>query len=293
MPKGYITVGVSASGKTTWAESEVQAIEGVNLNRDDIRSEIIGSRVQWKSYKFKDSVEKRVTEIQKERAEAAVEVGQDIIISDTNLNPKTRQRWESFFKKAGYEVVVKEFPVTLEEAWKRNTHRENGISHSVVYRQYQQWLDYKGRKVYEPNLQLPPAIIFDIDGTIANMKGVRGPFDWEVVDQDHTHQLIVAMLFGYQRQGYQIVLLSGRDSCCRELTEMWLSDQSIENYELYMRPEGSYEKDTVVKERLFWDHLANTYKVVGVVDDRPSVVRLWHELGIQNVICVGNPWEEF
>jgi hypothetical protein len=74
---------------------------------------------------------------------------------------------------------------------------------------------------------------------------------------------------------------------------MWLADMGLDNYELFMRPEGSFEKDVVVKERLFWEDVADNYNVKVVVDDRPIVVRLWHELGIQNVICVGNPWKEF
>lgn len=290
MPNAILTIGVSGSGKTTWAEAQK---DHVNLNRDDIRSEIIGSRVDYRTYKFKGTVEKRVTEIQKERALEAIKNKQHVIISDTNLNPKTRQRWDSFFRNRNYHVELKEFPITLEEAWKRNAYRENGIGHSVVYRQYQQWLEYKGRKRYEPIWSKPLAVIFDIDGTLASMEGQRGPFEWDKVDVDCARHLIVNMLIGYQMQGYKIVLLSGRDSVCRELTEYWLEREGIENYELYMRPEGSFEKDTKIKESLFWEHVAPHYNVRGVVDDRPSVVRLWHELGINSVVCVGNPWVEF
>ena len=46
-------------------------------------------------------------------------------------------------------------------------------------------------------------------------------------------------------------------------------------------------------EELFWDNVADNYNVIGVVDDRPQMIRLWHELKIMNVICVGNPYIEF
>ena len=52
-------------------------------------------------------------------------------------------------------------------------------------------------------------------------------------------------------------------------------------------------KDTTVKEEIFWDSIADKYNVVAVIDDRPSVVRMWYDIGIPNVVCVGNPWEEF
>lgn len=292
MPKVTLTVGISCSGKTSWAEAQEDC---VNLNRDDIRSEIIGSRVQWRTYKFKRENEKRVTELQKSRALAAIKYGKDVIISDTNLNPKTRQMWESFFKKSDYEVVIKEFPVALEEAWKRDTHRENGVGHQVIYRQYQQWLKYKGRRTYKPCPDLPHAVLVDIDGTVADMSGVRGPFEWDKADQDKPRHFILDTVDAYLTMGYQIIFLSGRDACCRELTELWLADQGFEkgSYELFMRPEGSYEKDTVVKERIFWEDVVDDYNVIAVLDDRPVIVRMWHEIGIPNVLCVANPFNEF
>jgi hypothetical protein len=114
-----------------------------------------------------------------------------------------------------------------------------------------------------------------------------------IVDQDRPRNQIIELVQGYHDCGYKIIFMSGRDGSCRELTEMWLADMGLDNYELFMRPEGSFEKDVVVKERLFWEDVADNYNVKVVVDDRPTVVRLWHELGIQNVICVGNPWKEF
>lgn len=290
MPKAVICVGISGSGKTTWAEAQ----EGfVNINRDDIREFVIGKPLDWRTYKFKKSVENRVTEVQKQLAFDAVVNNEDVIISDTNLNKSVRMGWVGFFEDYGYEVEIKEFPVTLEEAWKRNAYRLNGVNNHVVYQQHRKWLEYKGRNVYSPDFGLPKVVMFDIDGTLADHKGIRSPFDWESVDQDRTKHLIVDMLHGYQAQGYNIVIMSGRDSCCRELTEMWLSDQGIDNYELFMRPENDRRKDTVVKEELFWGNVADRYNVCGVVDDRPSVVRLWYELRIPNVISVGNPWVEF
>lgn len=44
MPKLIITVGVSASGKTTWAEAQKYEHSGnsnLNINRDNIRFKIV------------------------------------------------------------------------------------------------------------------------------------------------------------------------------------------------------------------------------------------------------------
>ncbi|MNF64840.1 hypothetical protein D3C84_465850 [compost metagenome] len=218
---------------------------------------------------------------------------QNVIISDTNLNPKVRNMWEGFLAELGYSVEIHTFPVALEETWKRDTYRANGVGRDVIYSQYEKWLDFTGRKTYSPNQDKPKTIIFDIDGTLACMEGVRGPFEWDKVGLDSPKQLIVDMAKGYEAQGYTILVVSGRDGSCYDLTHQWLKDNQVPFTYLFMRKEGDMRKDTIIKEEIFWNHIADHWNVQGVVDDRPSVVRLWHELKIPNVVCVGNPWKEF
>ena len=60
-----------------------------------------------------------------------------------------------------------------------------------------------------------------------------------------------------------------------------------------MRAEGDCRKDYVIKEELFWSHVADKYNVKMVIDDRMQVIeQCWHPLGIK-VINVGNPNERF
>ncbi len=51
-------------------------------------------------------------------------------------------------------------------------------------------------------------------------------------------------------------------------------------------------KDTIVKEEIFWRDIADNYNVQFVIDDRPSVARMWRELGLK-VFQVGDPHIEF
>ena len=49
-----------------------------------------------------------------------------------------------------------------------------------------------------------------------------------------------------------------------------------------MRPANNYEKDTVIKKRIFNTHIKDNYYVEMVFDDRDSVVRMWREeLGLK------------
>jgi hypothetical protein len=200
--------------------------------------------------------------------------------------------WNIFLIQLGYTVEVKEFIAPLEVLWKRDSLRANGVGQDVIYKQYKQWRVYKGERVYVPNTTLPKAYIFDVDGTLADMDGVRGPFDWDKVGLDKPRGEVISLLYGLSLAEFSIIIMSGRDGSCKGLTEEWFEANAIPYDEFFIRPAGNNEKDTIIKERMFFEEVADRYNVLGVVDDRSSVCRLWEAIGL-NVINVGCPWEEF
>lgn len=296
----YITVGISASGKSTWADKKVQedaskGITVVNINRDTIRFNDVLPGSDWSTYKFTKAREQAVSEIALQQFNDAVAAEYDIIISDTNLNEAYRNAWIERGEENGYQVEIVDFPITLEEAWKRDAARANGVGHDVIYAQYKQWEEYKGVKKYAPDESKPKAIIVDVDGTIAN-KCDRSPFEWDKVGCDTPRLEIINMIRAFARSyGATPIFLFGRDSVCRDITQGWINSHAYmdKDQELYMRAEGDMRKDTIVKEELFWEHIEPTYNVIGAFDDRPVIIRLWHKLGIPNVICVSDPFIEF
>lgn len=291
MCKAIITVGISASGKTTFAKTLVE--EGwVDINRDWIRFHVVCPGTDWSNYKFTNKREQDVTSIQEEMMMDAFAKGQNVIISDTNLNPKVREGWVNHLADLGYEVEIKDFPITLEEAYKRDTLRANGVGRDVIYGQYKKWLEYAGRKTYIPNPDMPKAILLDIDGTVAQMDK-RSPYEWNKVGTDKPREFIIDIVRGLDAQGYTILALSGRDGVCYDETKQWLVDNDVPHFYLFMREEGDTRKDTIVKEEIFWELIAKHWNVVGVLDDRPCVLRAWREIGIQNVIAVADPYLEF
>lgn len=291
--KAVITVGVSASGKTTWASEMIN--EGWrDINRDWIRFNIVAPGKDWSNYKFNKANEKEVTEVQEKMIMESWSDGQNIIISDTNLNSGRRANLIKTLEDLGYEVEVFAFPVTREQAVKRDNLRANGVGEGVIYNQWQKWNEYVGRVTYVADESLPKAIIFDVDGTIAHMDG-RGPFDWKRVGEDKPREFVIQMLRNYAMMGYIIIICSGRDDICRVETENWLNEHVGEMFwhSLYMRKNGDFRKDNAVKEEIFWTHLAHKYNIVASVDDRPQMIRLWHEIKIPNVIAVADPYIEF
>ena len=291
--KAIITVGVSASGKTTWAREMIK--EGFrDINRDWIRFNIVAPGQDWSTYKFNGKNEKQVTEIHDKMIMESWSDGQNIIISDTNLNAGRRSRLINRLKDIGFEVEIKSFPITREIAMKRDNLRQNGVGESVIYRQMIDWNDFNGRITYVADQNLPKAVIFDVDGTIAQMDG-RGPFEWSRVGEDKPREFVIDMLRNYAMMGYVIIICSGRDDICVGETSAWLDEHvgGIYWHALHMRKNGDFRKDNAVKEEIFWTYLAHKYNIVACVDDRPQMIRLWHELKIPNVIAVADPYIEF
>ena len=307
-----LTVGISASGKSTWAEKKIR--EGgflvcpldysskipkwVEVNRDKARATLFPGlalkeqmRPNWDKYRFTKDRERRVTDYCNDLIKNAYDHGQNIIVSDTNLNSNTRENLKTFFEGYDYEVLIEEFPISLDEAYKRDSMRLGGVGQGVIYKQYLRWLDYKESWKYNPNQRLRKAIVFDIDGTLALMNGKRGPYQWDQVLLDSPRYEIIDMLLGYQNKGYNIIIASGRDGSCEKLTRMWLDKYKIPYDDFYIRKAGDMSKDYVVKENILLD-MAKKWNIVAWVDDRPQVHRHLRLLGV-NMVCVGDPYNEF
>lgn len=125
------------------------------------------------------------------------------------------------------------------------------------------------------------AFVFDIDGTIANMEGVRGPFDWKKVGKDAPYQDVIDMAWTLYDMGFHIIIVSGRDAVCRPETEQWLTEYNVPFNRLYMRPEGSQVRDSIIKHDIYHRDIAPHYQVKGVFDDRNQVVAMWRAMGLR------------
>jgi len=252
--KAILTIGVSASGKSFWAKEYARANKNTIIsNRDDLRFALTGAAT-WAEYKFNKHIEKSITELQRITIEQAFHNKNDIIIADTNLNPVYREQLITSLKSFGFTIEIKEFPITLEEAWKRDASRTNGVGKDVIYKQYQQWLEYKGRRTYVPNTDKTRAILVDVDGTLAKM-GDRGAFEWSKVGVDTVRPIVRQMVSSFM-DTHVVIVLSGRDAVCQKETACWLFDNRIRYDHLFMRKEGDMRKDTVIKEEIFWEHIA-------------------------------------
>lgn len=123
------------------------------------------------------------------------------------------------------------------------------------------------------------AYIFDIDGTLALMKN-RSPFAWDKVGEDILNINVARVLTILKNSGYEIIIITGRDEVCRKETITWLVNNNINYNLMLMREINDKRPDQVIKNELYENYIKGRFNILGVFDDRDSVVALWRSLGL-------------
>jgi predicted kinase len=279
--KLILTKGLPASGKTTWAKEYIQKHpETANLCKDDLRLQLSGTNKR----------EKRIIKVRDLLTEYYFEQGYSVIWSDTNLNPVHLQRATELATKYQAQLSVRDFTdVSLAECIRRDLLRSNSVGQQAIEQMYYDYL-CQPEPTPSNDPQLPSCYLVDIDGTLA-INHTRSPFAWERVNEDAVDPAVATTIEKLGRDT-QIILLSGRSSVCYDLTVAWLKQHNINYKELLMRAANDQRPDDVLKSELYYFHIRDRYNVIGVIDDRPKVCRMWRNLGL-SVFQVGNPDYEF
>jgi len=146
-------------------------------------------------------------------------------------------------------------------------------------------------------------IIFDIDGTLANIEHRRiyvqsKPRNWKAFNKAIPHDTPIlqttTLLELLYNAGHTILLASGRGEETRQDTLDWLKKYNLDSYvtKLYMRSAKDMRSDDIVKREILAQIREDGFEPFFVVDDRPKVVRMWREEGIF-VFDVNQTGEEF
>lgn len=298
MLKVILTVGIPACGKSTWAKEEVRKDpEGTTrINRDDLRNML-------SNYHFTDSNEKLVSRVREAAFKAALKANRNIILDETNLNPRNFEEACKWVKESGrdYMVMEKPFYIELEEAISRDSKRAgSGQVGEEVVRKFWKKSGGKGHKFYKPKVEvftgkthstasswqpieqdasLPRCVVFDNDGTLSLLNG-RNPYDASTADQDTPHAHVIECMRLYYNAGYKILFVSGREEKDRDPTERFYQMHFPEvKYELFMRPTGNMEKDVVIKNRIYEEEIKGKYYVAGWFDDRLQICQWLYKEG--------------
>lgn len=288
-------VGIIASGKSTWAVDEVKKdpTGTCRINRDAIRNML-------SNYHFVDKNEKLVSDLTEAALKAALKRGYNCIMDEQNINPKNWIKVCKIVKEANVDAMVieKVFYIDLEEAIARDSKREGSarIGETPIRASWKK-SGGAGHKHYKPRTEifkkssedewkpleqdetLHKCAIFDNDGTISLLNG-RDPYNASTADNDLPHPHIIEMMKLYYKTGHKIIFLSGREEKDRAPTERFYKKHFPEvEYQLFMRPTGSFEKDVIVKKRIYEEEIKNKYYVSIWVDDRLQICNWLYQDG--------------
>ena len=276
MPKLLMLRGLPGSGKSAHAKELVAKGGWTRVNNDDLRD-------SFHNGKWSKNNEQLITKIRHHIIVEALSSGFNVGVDNLNLHPKYELGLKELAKQRSATFESKFFDTPVEECVKRDLQRERSVGKDVITSWYNDYLAPKP-EVYTPPEGKPNAIMVDIDGTLAHMKG-RSPYDWAKVGSDEPDFVIRDIIWRYHmmaiRERPEILIVSGRDIVCRPETEEWLGTFDIPYDELYMRPEGDKRKDNIVKREIFNNHIRDNYNVLFVMDDRDQVVKMWRLLGLK------------
>jgi len=139
------------------------------------------------------------------------------------------------------------------------------------------------------------AVIFDLDGCIALLDAVERPADWldvklcskyyRDVKADPRMVLLTHQIYAVSLAiKCKMILCTARPEFYRIITKTWLSQNNVKYDYLLMRPANNVDSDWMVKDQ--WrQRICTKYNIWFVVEDRPSVVKMWRDNGILCLQC--------
>ncbi|TAE40145.1 MAG: 5'-hydroxyl kinase [Runella slithyformis] len=301
MKNVIITVGISGSGKSTWAKVFCQENPNwLRINRDEIRKSMLSVSLneyhRWDKVAI-NRIETLVNEQQKTLLINALNQNWNVVIDNTHLKlsylNEYRKLLTAHFEE--FRIEYKLFDTSLEESTERDRNRADVVGEEIIKAQAEKLRMLKKNFKFESetvrrasftvvqNEALPRCVLVDIDGTVAQMQG-RYPFDWHRVGEDLPKWPVVRTVKALKNAGYKIIFFSGRDEICRADSMAWLCNYfewRTADFQLFMRPVQDQRKDSDVKLDLFNQHVYDQYFVELVIDDRQQVVDMWRrKLGL-------------
>lgn len=130
--------------------------------------------------------------------------------------------------------------------------------------------------------------VFDIDGTLADCSHRRHhvekmPKDWDAFFAECVRDKPICAVVKLALQlslHHPLVYVSGRPERLRQKTVEWLSSQLLFVTHMYMRADGDYRDDAIIKREILDRMRADGWEPIMVFEDRTCVVKMWREAGV-------------
>lgn len=134
MPNIFMMKGLPASGKSTVSKGMVDKDDGMKrVCKDDLRLMI-------QNGKYTPETEMFVLNVRDSIVRLAIGQGFDVVIDDTNLNPKHEESLRNLSDSIGAVFNVIEMETTLDECIRRDSLRPNLVGESVIRDMYDKYV---------------------------------------------------------------------------------------------------------------------------------------------------------
>jgi predicted kinase len=290
-PKVYVPIGWPGAGKTSLFE-QMRATNPLlaRVSRDDLRVTLFGAHGR-----LPNDQEQVITKAERAQAKTLIDAGFDVFVDAMNLRAQWTRGWANIAALNGADVesIYLDTPVDVCVARDKARGEAGGrtVGEDAIRALARRFPRKNWPKVepspdlffypdpYVPDEALPPAWLVDVDGTLATKSPTRGIYDYTRVHEDipiaHTVEVVRKLA-----ADSAIVILSGRDDACKDVTAAWLRANGIPFDEIHMRVTGDKRPDYTVKYGIFDQQIRCRYRILGVFDDRLSVARMWARLGV-------------
>ena len=128
-PKLIVMVGISGSGKSTFANGLKTSLNATVVETDAIRVELTGNAED-------QSQNGRVFGVAKKRVGDLLCMGKNVVIDATSLNIRDRKDWINIAKSAGALPVAYVVKTDLATAKTRNAQRTRKVPDWVIEKQF-------------------------------------------------------------------------------------------------------------------------------------------------------------
>lgn len=143
---------------------------------------------------------------------------------------------------------------------------------------------------------LRDAEIFDMDGTLCDVSSIRHyvtgkernfhKFHTESINCPPVRHVVKAAKKAH-KQGRAVLIVTAREFRFAMVCMFYLRIIGVEYEQLYMRRNGDYRADSIVKREILDIIYNDGYNVIRAWDDNPSIWDVWESAGIETVRVKG------
>ena len=157
---------------------------------------------------------------------------------------------------------------------------------------------------YQEDEMKQKAVIFDIDGTLANCDHrihhlLKQPKDWDSffseMKKDSLNKGVASIYNDFIRNGnYEILVVTGRPVKYIHDTILWFRGNNLiypvygtnkEKPRFFFRAKDDFTDDDIMKKKIYNEQIKDKYEVLFVIEDRQRVVDMWRSLGLTCLQC--------